>query len=62
MHFEKARGFTGADAVPFEAALHLADGTIDWQTSDLKQHDKTAAFEMFANGSRAARDRRRLRG
>jgi KaiC/GvpD/RAD55 family RecA-like ATPase len=53
VHFEKSRGFTGSDATPFEAALRISDkGALTWDTSDLKQDDKGAAFEMFAGGSK----------
>ena len=52
VHFEKSRGFTGSDATPFEASLQAADGAISWQTADLKQDDKAAAFEMFAAGQK----------
>jgi putative DNA primase/helicase len=52
VHFEKSRGFTGADAVPFEASLQIAgaDGAISWQTTDLNQDEKAAAFEWFEAG------------
>lgn len=53
VHFEKTRGFTGTDAAPFEASLLAReDGAITWETADLKQGDKTAAFEMFAAGQK----------
>jgi putative DNA primase/helicase len=52
VHFEKARGFTGLDALPFEAALRVGgDGAIRWETSDLHPAEKAAAFEMFEAGS-----------
>jgi putative DNA primase/helicase len=50
VHFEKSRGFTGADAMPFEASLQVADGALSWRTSDLKQDDKTTAFDMCTAG------------
>ena len=53
VHFEKARGFTGADAMPFEALLSVGeDGAIGWQTADLKQIDKAIGFEMFEGGAK----------
>jgi putative DNA primase/helicase len=53
VHFEKSRGFTGSDAMPFEASLAIGEaGEISWQTADLKQDDKAAAFEMFAAGEK----------
>jgi len=55
VHFEKARGFTGLDAVSFEAVLRVRDdGGISWETADLHPADKAAAFEMFEAGSKTA--------
>lgn len=51
VHFEKHRGFAGLDAAPFEAALEIAgDGAIRWQTAELRQDDKAAAFRLFETG------------
>jgi putative DNA primase/helicase len=53
VHYEKSRGFTGADAIPFEASLLIGEhGGIEWQTSDLKKDDKATAFEMFDSGQK----------
>jgi putative DNA primase/helicase len=53
VHYEKSRGFTGADAIPFEASLLIGEhGRIEWQTSDLKKDDKATAFEMFDTGQK----------
>jgi hypothetical protein len=55
VHFEKSRGFTGADAMPFEASLIVADGgALSWQTSELKQDDKETAFGLFDSGEKPA--------
>ena len=55
VHFEKARGFTGSDATPFEAALRVTpDGALGWESSDLQQDNKDIAFEMFTGGAKAA--------
>jgi hypothetical protein len=33
VHYEKSRGFTGADAIPFEASLLIGEhGRIEWHT------------------------------
>jgi RecA-family ATPase len=53
VHFEKARGFTGADAVPFEASLQVGDAcSLRWESADLRQDEKAAAFELFAVGQK----------
>ena len=55
LHFEKARGFTGQDASPFEAALRTTSGgALTWETFDLRQDDRSIAFEMFAGGAKPA--------
>ena len=55
LHFEKARGFTGQDAAPFEAALRTGgDGALTWKTSNLRRDDRSVAFEMFAGGAKPA--------
>jgi putative DNA primase/helicase len=54
VHFEKARGFTGADALPFEAKLITdAVGASTWSSVDLHTDGKAEAFKMFANGAKA---------
>jgi KaiC/GvpD/RAD55 family RecA-like ATPase len=53
VHFEKARGFTGSDAAPFEATLRVtANGALGWDACDVKQDAKAAAFVMFSGGSK----------
>ena len=36
VHYEKSRGFTGNDALPFEAKLETMDGTAEWTIKDLE--------------------------
>jgi hypothetical protein len=51
VHYEKSRGFTGADAAPFEAKLHVAgDGGVTWEATELRPNETAAAFAMFAKG------------
>jgi putative DNA primase/helicase len=51
VHYEKSRGFTGADAGPFEARLQVAsDGGVTWEASDLRPSETAAAIAMFTKG------------
>jgi putative DNA primase/helicase len=54
VHFEKSRGFSGAEAKPFEARLQSDAQTaaLTWQAVDLRQGDREAAFAMFAAGEK----------
>ncbi len=53
VHFEKSRGFIGADAAPFEAQLQTDEnGAYRWMTSGLKQDDKAAAIVLFEAGAK----------
>jgi putative DNA primase/helicase len=36
VHYEKARGFYGEDAIPFEAWLKEKDGKFVWQIRDIE--------------------------
>lgn len=54
VHFTKARGFMGADAAPFLAAIvNDKGGAIRWEDADLTADDRAVAFEMFASGAKA---------
>ena len=48
VEFEKARGFTGKDADPFEASLDPATG--EWSTRDLEDVRETQIRTLFADG------------
>jgi putative DNA primase/helicase len=50
VHFEKARGFMGAEAAPFEARLETTADGYRWHVSDLTSDDKTMALAMLADG------------
>lgn len=51
VHYEKARGFHGDAARPFEAALNISHNNVaTWETNDLSLSGKAAAMEMFAAG------------
>lgn len=53
--FEKARGFTGADAASFEARMAVGDaGAITWQAADIEAETRSVAEAMFAAGKKAA--------
>ena len=52
VHFEKARGFMGADAAPFEARLEMAADGCRWHVSDLAGDDKAEARRRLAAGEK----------
>ncbi len=47
-HYEKARGFQGDDAAPFEAVLHLDDTGAHWRVTPLVKTKQALAEELFA--------------
>ena len=53
-HFEKARGFQGEDAAPFEATLNLTDGRATWHVTPLAKSKQALAWEMFGQGAKPA--------
>jgi len=55
VHFEKSRGFIGADAEPFQAQLITAEnGALYWEMSEITQADKMLAMELFTSGDKPA--------
>ena len=53
-HFEKARGFQGEDAAPFEATLQLTDAGAAWHVTPLAKSKQALAWEMFGQGAKPA--------
>jgi putative DNA primase/helicase len=53
-HFEKARGFMGDDAAPFEAVLVQGEHGVSWQTAPLVKSQKAVAVEMLGAGAKPA--------
>ena len=54
VHFEKARGFHGEAARPFEAVLRVGeDRAATWETLQLNASGKPAAMSMFAESKSA---------
>ena len=51
VHFEKARGLTGAAVAPFEAALEIRDGALTWTTRDLEAAKAEIAERMYADSA-----------
>jgi hypothetical protein len=51
LHFEKARGFTGADADPLEAVmLTLPDGRTEWECKPLEDSIYERVIELHHDG------------
>ena len=51
MHFEKARGFLGTDAEPFEAQLVTQpNGTVEWITRSLSSSSYEQIIHMASQG------------
>ena len=50
INFTKARGFTGADAAPFEAKLDVYDGRAMWTTRDLEDSQRSNVVAMLNDG------------
>ena len=56
VHFEKARGLSGTEAVsPFEAKLEMRDGAVVWTTRDIEDARLADIQELKAEG-RSVRD------
>jgi putative DNA primase/helicase len=53
-HYEKARGFMGEDAAPFEGRLILEDGAARWEVKPLTASRKEMAVEMLGAGMKVA--------
>jgi putative DNA primase/helicase len=53
-HYEKARGFMGDDAAPFEATLTLDEGAARWQVTALVKTRQALATDMLAAGASVA--------
>lgn len=53
-YFEKARGFMGEDAAPFEVTLVHGEQGISWQVTPLVKTQKARALEMFTTGAKPA--------
>lgn len=55
VHFEKARGFMGDDAAPFEATLTMGDdAAATWSCPPLAKSRETLAKEMFIAGAKVS--------
>jgi KaiC/GvpD/RAD55 family RecA-like ATPase len=52
VHFEKARGFMGDDAAPFEARLQVENGAAIWTCKPLAKSREAMGKEMLANGAK----------
>jgi len=52
-HFEKARGFMGDAAAPFEASLRIEEGAARWCVTPLTKSKHALAQEMFTAGANA---------
>ena len=50
LHFEKSRGFFGADAEPLEARLEERDGAFHWQWQGLENAQLQKAARLFGEG------------
>lgn len=51
VHLEKARGLTGTDTAPFEAALSTLDnGGMNWSVKDLAKVQEERVRELLASG------------
>lgn len=55
VHFEKARGFFGDDAKPFEAKLEKPGGSIEWTTRDVDD-SKMAQVEALSEEGLTVRE------
>jgi len=62
VHFEKSRGFAGADAAPFEARLTTDAQTnaLLWHRSSLRPDAKAVAMAMLASGRSATETAKEL--
>jgi len=50
IHFEKARGFSGDGAKPFEVQLSIDDNETSWDSCDLEESNYEKAISLFNNG------------
>jgi hypothetical protein len=50
VHYEKARGFYGEKAKPFEATSILKDGAFEWAVKDLEDSLSEKVFALHADG------------
>jgi putative DNA primase/helicase len=50
VHFEKARGFDGDDAKPFEATLTCSESKLTWNFRDIENRDYESAIDMLNEG------------
>lgn len=50
VHFEKARGFDGDDAKPFEATLACSESKLTWSFRDIENRDYESAIDMLNEG------------
>ena len=50
VHFEKARGFYGEYAQPFEASLQIKDTGVQWTVTTLTNSKKAQAVQLFEQG------------
>ena len=50
VHFEKARGFDGDDAKPFEATLVCSESKLTWNFRDIENRDYESAIDMLNEG------------
>lgn len=53
VHLEKARGFSGPEAEPFEVQLHLEDGTATWAASAYEDAELVRIKELVAEGKKS---------
>lgn len=49
IHFEKARGFDGDAAKPFEVALNSKDEKLKWSFKDVEDKNFQLAIDMYSN-------------
>ena len=50
VHYEKSRGFTGNDALPFEARLGTLNGAAEWTIKDLEDSRAEQVAEYINDG------------
>lgn len=57
IHFEKSRGFFGADAEPFEAKLKTnMDNSIEWSSAKAEGYELEILVELYRGGMTKQRD------
>ena len=50
IHFEKARGFDGDAAKPFEVSLNTKDEKLEWSFKEVDDRDFEVAIDLHSDG------------